>query len=802
MRCARHLALLTVAIATAASACGSGKKKTKKAPPAVDAAPPPAPKFARTELKPPPPAPKPLTRLGRGPGIVYPTPVRLKLAKGVTPLDPPLRVDRVWSVPERALAVVSGRSKTGPTVQMIDMDSATIRWTDTKVCGTQVKHTLSDRILCAGWKGMVALDVDSGKELWRSELMFRTAWKRYAFAIDPKERALGNVVDVQTGKVLVQTIAPKTETFDEVKRICPAKNNKGFDVFAWSATGFLRRYHVPYERSGPVRARRIWRRQLRRRPSKVDLCDPVMLIEIPIPGRYARTLSALAKRSGKMIGQPLNTFGFWPAEKNGDLVMSTGTGLQIRNRRLKLKKKLTKKRVGGRLVALWNKMRLVRSHAGTLLLMDQRGVHAWLAAPAFVERAVITSKRLLAGSWLSPPRSGAEQITLYDLPKTAKLTDFAALAPAPAPKRLVVSTTAQRVKAVPKGELSIKSRPGAGEHAVENVVLAKQFLFMATYEGRPGPTRGGGIASYDIAKREHRWHVPDACGKHARVVALAVTDALAVCGSVSRYPKPGLITALEASNGRRLWQVKLPTVDRLYAAGSVVVASYGSRAAVLSAAKGEVIYHLSGDNNHQPRIVVTKVGKRTLVIAAERGGLIVARDPDAGGKAVWAVGIRGYLRRLQRTGKGLAATLASGELLLLNMEDGSASAATATAASWKIPGNASLMFDDARGAWGDSALRALGNDGVERFRAAYTIEPPLYLATLRGEPEKSPVVMLHPRGVRRVLIASPDKGILKAIYKLPQRAVRGGLFSSYLNGKPVAGVVVQKPLGVQFFPIQ
>jgi hypothetical protein len=49
------------------------------------------------------------------------------------------------------------------------------------------------------------------------------------------------------------------------------------------------------------------------------------------------------------------------------------------------------------------------------------------------------------------------------------------------------------------------------------------------------------------------------------------------------------------------------------------------------------------------------------------------------------------------------------------------------------------------------------------------------------------------------MVVDPARGRLDAVWALPPDFVRGGVFSALVGGKPVVGVVAERPAGVYLF---
>ena len=80
-------------------------------------------------------------------------------------------------------------------------------------------------------------------------------------------------------------------------------------------------------------------------------------------------------------------------------------------------------------------------------------------------------------------------------------------------------------------------------------------------------------------------------------------------------------------------------------------------------------------------------------------------------------------------------------------------------------------------------------------RNDYALTPPIAPAP-RG-PGAAPLVVISGAGVREALVIDPTRGDPVRRVHLPDEA--GGAFGAVVDGKPVAGVVLAKPLRVVLF---
>ncbi len=374
-----------------------------------------APRLVRRAPSTPAPASVDRAPIGSGPETVHPEWIPLALADGVTALDPPVRALDVWPVPDRPLGVVAGRSGAGLTIELVDLERASVRWIDT-TCPEPVVHTTSDRIVCGGARGIDGIEVDSGKAVWNSPLAFRTAHGDYLFGFVSADPTRGGVVDVRSGKVVAKVRAPEGESLERVVRLCA--DDSGFDLFAMTGTE-LRRLRVSRDGDRAAPALVSWKRRLPSQPTKMDLCDRVILVELAGEGGVGMALLPIFAQTGTDAGAVLPVQAWWPTSEGDEVATATEAGVELRARDLTDARLVTDAQVSGRLVAARGKRRLLRSIDNTLLLLEGDGAMVWLDAPVDRKGAVLSSKRLLVGPRRSTPQTEADYATLWELPPSS-----------------------------------------------------------------------------------------------------------------------------------------------------------------------------------------------------------------------------------------------------------------------------------------------------------------------------------------------------------------------------------------------
>jgi hypothetical protein len=343
--------------------------------------------------------------------------------------------------------------------------------------------------------------------------------------------------------------------------------------------------------------------------------------------------------------------------------------------------------------------------------------------------------------------------------------------------------------------------PDGADLAASEIALADHELFVAVHARRPDPKTGAGVAAFDLGARLWRWHEPSGCAVNARVVGLAVTATTVVCATRENDPGRGALTGLERASGRRLWQVSLRTIDGVAAAGhgDVVVATVGADAVVIDAGTGATRFVVPADNGLAPRFVLVDGVQGSRVIAIEHGGRLVARDAAMGGRALFALAIRGYVVGLASVPGRILVALAGGELVGVDPDTGAVAPIADWSPSWSVPARGDLFFDFPVA---DSfVVRSRGADGAVRFQVALPAAAEYELPVTRGPEPSAPLLLIDRRGASRVLGLDSQRGQVEAVHALPARGERGLVFSVAVAGAPLAGAVLSRPLAVWLWPV-
>jgi hypothetical protein len=279
-------------------------------------------------------------------------------------------------------------------------------------------------------------------------------------------------------------------------------------------------------------------------------------------------------------------------------------------------------------------------------------------------------------------------------------------------------------------------------------------------------------------------------------VAVAAAAEVIVCGSRAPIPGHGAVRAVGKADGAVRWTWAGETVDAVLAAGGLVIVLVGREALLLDAASGERLATLGAEDGFVPRVLPLHLDGTDLIVTLERGAL-VARLARAGMLPIWAASVRGTVVALGTAGQRLSVELASGELYLVDPASGAAVAAAAWGRRWRPLGDL-VLVEPLVPAGTEWQLFAYGPDGAPRFATGLAVAPP-WLVGARGDDPAAPLTLAYGPAARAVAVVDAATGEVRARVALPPRAVPGATFATVVDGAPVAGALLSKPLGVVLF---
>jgi hypothetical protein len=697
----------------------------------------------------------------------------------------PLALPTVWQVPGGgdARAFVFGKLHDKVAVELVPIDRGRIEWRDTTTCAGPIAGVAADVAVCAGAGGVAALGVD-GKPRWkRAAVLLAMTGARVAVA---GEGGRLDVLDAATGESRAHVVLPAGVPAESIVAACD-----GGEVFASLPDGKLARvaggklaWSVPV---GSV--------------AGIDACSGDAVL-VTTPAAAGTALVALARSSGKPGGRIDGVRGYWPARDGSDRIeISTAEGVASWPHDLAGAPAWIDLPALAELLASRGDRRLVRATPNTAALLDRSGVRAYL--PLAQLGAALGDDHVLAGSWLGSP---AELEHRYRIPP-----------PYPRVLRVPARTAGLALPA----ELRDLPRelPVDETHAIETTAarpaaaaVAGSALYVAS---------DAGLARFDLAARALVWmRAGSPCG------ALAPARAVVACVA------PDGVHAIR-TDGTPAWIWPAAHVDALAAGGDVVLAFAGDRATVLDAHDGHVIEQLASDDGGAMRAVALELAGTTLVVTYERGR-VVARVPAAQMLPAWSLEVAGVVRALQPAGDGVLVALDDGDAYRIDARTAHVTALPDIGLAWRAfddvvaastagepippahmpvapisiprpiprvdsPENPAAIATPwvvpppGPPAW-QLALFELG--GGVRARDDFALEAPVVPAGARG-PAGSPFVVAYGPGARELLVIDARAGDPVRRVLLPDE---GFPFSSFVDGKPLAGVVLPNPLRVVIFP--
>jgi hypothetical protein len=754
---------------------------------------------------PPPPTAGPLgsphARIGRS------QPPQLVAREGITG-EParPLRLATTWAVPGAgpARAIVygleAGHAGSGgdkPAIELVDIDRGLVMWRDTATCAGPVVGVTAEAIVCTDARGTRALGLD-GKPRWRGDQTFLAmTGERVVVA------AVGEAVilDAGDGVELARVKLPAAISPDAILASC---GDAGRELFASTLDGKLAR--VAEAKGGPAIAWSVAVGNV----AGLDACEGASVLAT-VSTQTGVALVAIARDTGKLTGRIDGVRGYWPARDGRDRIeVSTTSGVASWSRDLAAPEPVALP-VLGELLAKRGELRLVRATKHAAALLDRGGVRAYL--PLAEMGAVLGDGHVVAASWLG---SAGQSVRRFALP--TRWHRPLRIAP-PRPALGVPAELRDLPRLAPLDEARAAARPDANAHAIAGVALDADAVYALAVADE-----AAGIARFDLAAATWRWLRGDACG--SQVVGLAVARELVACAARG---KQAVVRAL-GKDGAPRWTWATDDLDAIVAGGDAVLALDADHAAVLDARDGHLLATLASDDGDAVRATALDVAGTTLVVAYERGR-VVARLLGARMAVAWSVAVDGVVRALAPAGDGVLVELDDGDAFRIDARTGDAVALPGLDLAWHALGD--VIAGEAGGEPVPPAVMPVAPisipkpvpryevierepaiavpwkvpppgpaawqytlyelSGALRARNDYALAPPVKPALARGAPG-SPLVALY--GVREAIAIDAQDGAPLRRVQLPDE---GAAFSTVVDGKPIAGIVLPNPLRIVLF---
>ena len=707
----------------------------------------------------------------------------------------PLALPTVWPVPGTAHAVVYGLDAGKPSLELVDIDKGTILWRTADAA--PVVGVTEKAIVASDAHGTRGIGLD-GKPRWRHDATFIALTDDRVIEAGAGESVIS---EAETGDEVARVKLPAGVTSDEVIASC---GDAGRELFASGQDGRLA--HIVEGKGGPTLA---WSVALGT-VFAIDACagDSVLVTASTDAGT---TLYALARATGAITGRIDGVRGYWLARDGSDrLEVSTAAGVMLHARTLTGDGVAVALPVLGELLAKRGDRRLVRATKRTAALLDRSGVRAFL--PLSERGAVLGEDTVLAADWMGSRTQTARRLRVP--PRYRRVLRLW-------PEREPVGVPAELrdlppVADAPEGV----GRPGAGMTSVDAVALAGDSLYVAFDPG---------LARFDLRAKQWSWVRDDGCG--AQAIGVAAAREVVACATHDGVRATSL-------DGAPRWSWK-GEADAVAAAGDAVLVSEGDRLHVLDAHDGHVLGELASDDGGAPRAAVLDVAGMTMVIAAERGR-VVGRLARVELLPAWSLEVAGVVEKIERSADGALIALEDGDAYRVDARTGAAIALPGLGLTWRSPGD--LVTGEAAGgpippekmpappkpklplprpppppkdpnlvpppiatpwpppppmaeSWQYTLYELTG--GL-RARNDYALPPPVAPAAARG-PADSPLVVEYGPGLREAIVIDARRGDPLRRVHLPEEAGSGLVFGTLVDGKPIAGTVLAKPLRVVLF---
>lgn len=739
----------------------------------------------------------------------------------------PLRLPTVWAVPGEgaARAIVYGTVGGTQAIELVEIDSGVVRWRDTVGCAGPVVGVTDEAIVCADGRGTRAVGLD-GKKRWNTDGATFIAITDDRIAIAGAGEVV--IVDATSGDDVAHVKLPSVAsgpsttaiTSDSILASC---GDAGRELFAYGQDGRLVR--IAEAPGGP---KVTWAVALDT-IAGIDACDGDSVL-VTVSTKTGTSLVSLARDTGAIRGTIAAVRGYWPArDGSARIEVSTTGGIARWSRDLVAPSEYVAGVPSlGELLAKRAEMRLVRATPLTAALLDGKGVRSYL--PLAQLGAVLGDNAILTGSWLGSPGE-----TVHRIAMPAK---YARALRVPLPRSGVALPDAE-LRDLP-GLVDVDgggavTRPDTAKRAVAAISLdayETHVVYAAAVDHAPEDDAPSSLARFDLRARTWSWSRAEGCGP-GTAIGVAVAKAAIVCASRGRRSS----VRATARDGAARWEWLADNVDRVVAAGDVVLAFDAGRMTALDASDGHVLGSFSSDDGAAMRAAVLDVAGMTMLVTAERGR-VIGRLPRAQMAPAWSLAIEGVVTDLAPAGDGALVALEDGDAYRVDARTGATVPVPGLDLLWRATGE--LVTGETAGGpippegpWLPPPPKVVPRRGPPperdpegpptlpktwpapppmraswqytlyeltgglRVRNDYALAEPITPASARTA--GAPLVVQSGPGQREVLVLDPDRGDPLRRVRLPESAAPGMAFSTIVDGKPVVGTLLANPLRVVLF---
>jgi hypothetical protein len=734
----------------------------------------------------------------------------------------PLRLPTVWPVPGDgpARAIVYGSVDGKQAIELVDIDQGTIVWRDVAHCAGPVVGVTDEVVVCADGRGTRAVSLE-GKHRWNSDgaAFIAMTGERVVTAGAGEAVILDATIGDELARVKLPSVDAAQVLSDSILASC---GDAGRELFAYGQDGRLVR--VAEAQGGPKATWAVTLDTI----AGIEACDGDSVL-VTVSTATGTALVSLARDTGKELGRIGDVRGYWPARDGSTRIeVSTTAGVSRWSRDLAGAGEHVPLPSLGELLAKRGELRLVRATPLTAALLDARGVRAYV--PLAQLGAVLGDRTILSASWLGSPGETVHRIAIpARYPRALRIGG-------PRPAVAVPAELRDLPALVDIGETAIATVENGGRHGIAGVAvdaLAPNVLYAAGKDALPEDKAESAVARFDLRARTRTWVRAGGCGEGAPV-GIALTRELVVCASRGVHAS---VRATAKADGSARWEWNGDNVDRVAAAGDVVLAFDAARMVALDARDGHVLAQFTSDDGAAMRAAVLDVGGMTMLVTSERGR-VIGRVARAQMSPAWSLAVDGVVAELAPAGDGVLIAFEDGDAYRADARTGmtvgvpgldlvwraTGELVTGEAPGGPIPPEASWVPAPPKVAPRKGPVPERDPDSPPELPATWPAPPPmraswqytLYEVTgeLRARNDyalaepitpvatrvpAAPLVVQSGPGLRDVLVLDPERGDPLRRVRLPEAAAPGMAFSTAVDGKPIVGTLLANPLRVVLF---
>jgi hypothetical protein len=590
----------------------------------------------------------------------------------------PLRMPTPWTVPGDgpARAVIYGLDFGRHAVELIDVDAGVVLWRDTRGCGAPVVGVTAEAIVCADATGVRAIAVADGKQRWKSDAAFVAMTDDRVITAGAGESV---ILDANVGDDIAHVKLPAGVLGESIIASC---GDAGRELFANGQDGRL--VHIVEAAGGPKVAWSVPDTT----PYAIDACDGDSVL-VTRPSDSGTALVSISRATGAVTGNIEGVHGYWPArDGSAQVEVSTDAGVALHSRTLSGPSEAVGLPALRELLAKRGELRLVRATTSTTVLLDRKGVRAYL--PLRQAGAVLGDTSIIAGTWSGLPGETVRRVRIPEA-RYGKRLRLPLIG-------LGVGVTAELRDLPPVTQVDASgavAKIDAGKVAVESVALdPTEPALYATALEKDDDSTSAGVARFDLKAKAWSWYRADGCGA-GEPVGLAVSKMLVACAARIEWStwldnplaKDGVGNVHATSrDGQPLWTWSGDNVDGVDAVGELVLVRDAASVHLLDAKNGHLLGDFDSDDGGAiPAAILDVDGMQMLVVAQH--GRVLGLLPRADMVPAWTLAVNGVVKTIEPAGDGVLVALEDGDAYRVDARTGKADGVAGIGLEWHSAGD-------------------------------------------------------------------------------------------------------------------